>query len=43
MLMVHRTVVARLPGASDESTLAALRAAKALRTAELMKDLLGLN
>ena len=41
MLEVHRTVVARLPGASDESTLTALRAAKAVRTAELMKELLG--
>lgn len=36
----HRTAVSRLPGATDESTIAALRGAKAERTAELMEALL---
>lgn len=40
MLRVHRTAVSRLTGATDESTLAALRGAKAERTAELMEALL---
>ena len=33
MLKVHRTAVARLHGATDESTIAALRGSKAHRTA----------
>ncbi|MFP5346351.1 MAG: PIN domain-containing protein [Actinomycetes bacterium] len=37
---VHRTATSRLPGATDESTIAALRGAKAYRTAELMEELL---
>lgn len=40
MLAAHRTAVASLPGAADESTLAALRRAKATRTADLMEALL---
>lgn len=40
MLKVHRTAVSRLPGATDESTIAALRGAKAERTADLMEALL---
>jgi hypothetical protein len=40
MLKVHRTAVSRLPGATDTSTIAALRGAKAERTAELMEALL---
>lgn len=41
MLGVHRAAVAGLTGATDRSTLTALRAAKASRTAALMEDLLG--
>lgn len=37
MRAVHRTVVARLPGASDESTLATLRRAGAVITANLIQ------
>lgn len=40
MLRVHRTAVSRLSGATDESTIAALRAAKAERTADLIEALL---
>lgn len=40
MLRVHRTAVSRLTGATDESTIAALRGAKAERTADLVEDLL---
>lgn len=40
MLKVHRTTVSRLRGATDESTIAALRSAKAERTADLMEALL---
>lgn len=40
MLKVHRTAVSRLPGATDESTIAALRGARAERTADLMEALL---
>lgn len=40
MLMVHRTAVSRMTGATDESTLAALRGAHAVRTADLMEALL---
>ncbi len=40
MLRVYRTVVARLRGASDESTVSALRAARCERTADLMEGLL---
>lgn len=40
MLKVHRTAVSRLAGATDESTVAALRGANAERTAELMEALL---
>lgn len=40
MRAVHQTVVSRLPGATDESTLATLRRAGAVRTANLMEDLL---
>jgi predicted nucleic acid-binding protein len=40
MLLVHRTAVSRLKGATDESTVAALRRAKATRTADLMTALL---
>ncbi len=40
MLKVHRTTVSRLRGATDESTIAALRGAKAERTADLMEELL---
>lgn len=40
MLEVHRTVVARLRGATDESTIAALRASRVRGAAELMDGLL---
>lgn len=40
MRAVHQTVVSRLPGATDKSTLATLRRAGAVRTANLMEDLL---
>jgi len=40
MFEVHRITVARLPGATDESVLAALRAARAVRAASLMEALL---
>jgi predicted nucleic acid-binding protein len=40
MLKVHRTAVSRLKGATDGSTLASLRRAKAHRTADLMAALL---
>lgn len=40
MLRVHRTSVERLKGATDQSTLAALRRAGASRTADLMAELL---
>lgn len=40
MLKVHRTAVSRLPGATDDSTIAALRVARAERTADLMEALL---
>lgn len=40
MLRVHRTVVGRLPGATDESTIAALRAAQAHRSAALVANML---
>jgi len=36
----HRTTVASLIGATDESTIAALRRAKATQTADLMEALL---
>lgn len=41
MLAAHRLVVSRLPGATDASTLAALRRAGTLNTADLMAGLLG--
>lgn len=41
MHAVHQTVVARLSGATDESTLAALRRAGAARAAKLIRELLG--
>lgn len=41
MLAVHRTVVDRLPGATDESTIAALRAVRARQAADLMEEMLG--
>ena len=40
MLVVHRIAVSRLPGATDESTIAALRRANATKTADLMAALL---
>ena len=40
MLAVHRTAVASLKGATDESTIAALTKAGAARTAILIDDLL---
>lgn len=40
MLKVHRMAVSRLPGATDESTIVALRGAGAGRTADLMEALL---
>lgn len=40
MLAAHQTSVASLRGATDQSTLAALRRAKATRTADLMENLL---
>lgn len=40
MLKVHRSAVSRLRGATDASTIAALRGAKAERTADLMEILL---
>ena len=43
MRAVHGTAVARLPGATDASTLAALRRAGAPATAELMSRLLELG
>ena len=41
MLAAHRLVVSRLPGSTDASTLAALRRAGMLNTADLMAGLLG--
>ena len=43
MLWVHRTSIDRLPGATDESTLAALCNAGALRASDLMAGCLGLG
>jgi hypothetical protein len=43
MLAAHRTAVASLKGATDESTVAALRRAGALTTAALMAHLLGVE
>lgn len=43
MLAVHRTAVASLSGATDESTVAALRRAGASTTAVLMARLLGVE
>jgi predicted nucleic acid-binding protein len=43
MLAAHRAAVATLPGATDESTMAALRKAGAEQTADLMAGLLGLG
>lgn len=40
MAAAHRLAVSRLPGATDESTLAALRRAGASTTAEIMRGLL---
>lgn len=40
MLAAHRTTVASLTGATDRSTIAALRRAEATQTADLMKTLL---
>ena len=40
MLNAHRMAVSRLPGASDHSTIAALKRAGAIRTAHLMESLL---
>lgn len=40
MLKVHRMAVSRFPGATDESTITALRRAKVSRTADLMEELL---
>lgn len=40
MRAVHQTVVSRLPGATDQSTLATLQRAGAVRAANLMEDLL---
>jgi len=42
MLWVHRTSVESLPGATDESTMTALRKAGAPQTADLMAQCLGL-
>lgn len=39
MIAEHRTSVARLTGATDESTVAALRRAKAMRAADLIEAL----
>lgn len=41
MLTTHRLVVSRLPGATDESTLVALRRAGAFNAADLMGGILG--
>lgn len=43
MLVVHRTTLISLPGASDRSTVVALRRAGALATAEQMARLLGVE
>jgi hypothetical protein len=43
MLTVHRTAVAALKGATDESTVAALRRAGAPTTAGLIARLLGVD
>jgi len=43
MLAAHRTAVARLTGATDSSTISALRRAKATQTADLMAALLKRN
>ena len=43
MLAAHRTSVASLPGATDDSTVAALRKAGAPQTARLMAGLLGID
>jgi hypothetical protein len=40
MVEVHRIAVSSLTGATDESTLAALRRAGAMKTADLMAALL---
>lgn len=40
MLAAHRTTVARLTGATDRSTIAALHRAEATQTADLMTTLL---
>lgn len=40
LLAAHRTAVASLPGATDRSTVAALRRANAVQTADLMEALL---
>lgn len=40
LLAAHRTAVERLTGATDSSTIAALRRAKAIHTADLMEALL---
>jgi hypothetical protein len=43
MLAAHRAAVASLPGATDGSTMAALRKAGAKETADLMAGLLGIG
>lgn len=43
MLAAHRATVASLPGATDASTIAALRKAEAKETADLMARLLGIG
>ena len=43
MVAAHRAVVAAFPRATDESTLSALRRARAFKTADLMASCLGLS
>ena len=43
MLATHRTAVASLSGATDESTAAALRRAGAITTADIMAQMLGIE
>ena len=42
MVEAHRSAVANFAGSSDQSTIAALRRAGAVRTADLISELLGL-
>lgn len=43
MVAVHRIVVTRLPGATDESTIAALHRANAINAANLLAALIGIE